>query len=226
MCEWLALGSQVNDWFALGLLDYLNPICYTAFTIIGFFYFRKIMKPGFFYVYFVGAIISLIGGFFIPTIKTLIGLGVMEWGLPVSKVIIANTGFLISGPTLFIGTLKANRVNASKDKNVTLNSVGILGANLAFLNKFIVGFGALGMIMIYVTCAKLAIERKRYYAVVTLVLALCGTLFNSVYSNAGTNLDSPEVHLIIEVFAVITNFMLVVSAYLLFIYKGKKKEEA
>ncbi len=213
----------MNDWFALGLLDYLNPICYTAFTIIGFFYFRKIMKPGFFYVYFIGAIISLIGGFFIPTIKTLIGLGVMEWGLPVSKVIIANTGFLISGPTLFIGTLKRNRLKVPNDNNVTLHSFGIAAVSLAFLNKFIVGFGALGMIMIYVTCGKLAIEKKRYPAVVTLVLALCGTLFNSVYSNIGNDLNSPAVHLVIEVFAVLTNFMLVVSAYLLFLYKGKKQ---
>ncbi|MCR5154794.1 MAG: hypothetical protein K6B75_08120 [Lachnospiraceae bacterium] len=214
---------DINEWFALGLLDYLNPICYTIFTIIGFRYFRKMMKPGFFYVYFVGAIISLIGGFFIPTIKTLIGLGVMEWGLPVSKVIIANTGFLISGPTLFIGTLKKNRVDAPQNNNVQLNSVGLLAANLAFLNNFIVGFGALGMIMIYVTCAKLAIERKRYYAAATLAISLFGTLFESFYSNSGADLNSPAVHLVIEVGAVITHLMLVVSAYLLFIYKDKKE---
>ncbi|MCR5153635.1 MAG: hypothetical protein K6B75_02195 [Lachnospiraceae bacterium] len=212
----------MNDWFALGLLDYINPICYTAFTIIGFFYFRKIMRPAFFYIYFVGAIISLIGGFFIPTIKTLIGLGVLEWGLPVSKVIIANTGFLISGPTLFIGTLKPLR-KESPNNNVTLNSFGLLAVDLAFLNKFIVGFGALGMIMIYVTCGKLAIEKKRYYALITLFISLCGTLFESVYSNSGTDLNSTAVHLVIEVGAVITHLMLVLSAYLLFIYKAKKQ---
>ena len=213
----------MNDWFALGLLDYINPICYTIFTVIGFFYFRKIMRPVFFYIYFVGAIISLIGGFFIPTIKTLIGLGVLEWGLPVKKVIIANTGFLISGPTLFIGTLKSLRRKEPESKNVTLNSFGLLTADLAFLNKFIVGFGALGMIMVYVTCGKLAIERKRYYALITLVISLCGTLFESVYSNSGTDLNSPAVHLVIEVGAVITHLMLVLSAYLLFIYKDKKQ---
>ncbi len=217
------MDLSVNDWFALGLLDYINPICYTTFTIIGFFYFRKIMKPVFFYIYFVGAIISLIGGFFIPTIKTLIGLGVLEWGLPVSKVIIANTGFLISGPTLFIGTLKANRLNTPDARNLKLNSLGVFAADLAFLNKFIVGFGALGMIMIYVTCAKLAIERKRYYAACTLAVSLCGTLFEAFYSNSGTDLNSPAVHLVIEVGAVITHLMLVLSAYLLFIYKDKKE---
>jgi hypothetical protein len=213
----------MNDWFALGLLDYINPICYTIFTIIGFRYFRKIMRPVFFYIYFVGAIISLIGGFFIPTIKTLIGLGVLEWGLPVSKVIIANTGFLISGPILFIGTLKPLRRKEPQNNNVTLNSFGLLAVDLPFLNKFIVGFGALGMIMIYVTCGKLAIERKRYYALITLIISLCGTLFESVYSNSGTDLNSPAVHLVIEVGAVITHLMLVLSAYLLFIYKDKKQ---
>ncbi len=223
MLEWLALGTAVNDWFALGLLDYINPICYTAFTVIGFFYFRKMMKPGFYYVYFVGAVISLIGGFFIPTIKTLIGLGIMDWNLPVSKVIIANTGFLISGPTLFIGTMKANRADAPKNKNVTLNSLGLLAADLAFLNKFIVGFGALGMILIYITTAKLAIERKRYYAVATIAISLCGTLFESFYSNSGTDLNSPLVHWVIEIGAVITHLMLVLSAYLLFIYKDKRE---
>jgi hypothetical protein len=223
MLEWLALGTAVNDWFALGLLDYINPICYTAFTVIGFFYFRKMMKPGFYYVYFVGAVISLIGGFFIPTIKALIGLGIMDWNLPVSKVIIANTGFLISGPTLFIGTMKANRADSPKTKNVTLNSLGLLAADLAFLNKFIVGFGALGMILIYVTTAKLAIERKRYYAVATIAISLCGTLFESFYSNSGTDLNSPLVHWVIEIGAVITHLMLVLSAYLLFIYKDKRE---
>lgn len=214
----------MNDWFALGLLDYLNPICYTIFTIIGFRYFRKIMKPVFFYVYLVGAIISLIGGFFIPTIKTLIGLGVMEWSLPVSKVIIANTGFLISGPMLFIGTLKANRIEASSDKSVKMLSLAPLAVNLKFLNNFIVGFGALGMIMIYITCAKLAIEKKRYCAAVTIAISLCGTLFEAFYSNSGADLNSPAVHLVIEVGAVITHLLLVVSAYLLFIYKGKKEK--
>lgn len=211
----------MNEWFALGLFDYINPICYTAFTIIGFFYFRKMMKPGFYYVYFAGAIISLIGGFFIPTIKTLIGLGILEWNLPVSKVIIANTGFLISGPTLFIGTLKANRLSSPEDKNVKLNSLAILAVDLAFLNNFIVGFGALGMIMIYVTCAKLAIERKRYYAAAAIAVSLCGTLFEAFYSNSGADLNSPAVHVVIEVGAVITHLMLVLSAYLLFIYKNK-----
>jgi hypothetical protein len=223
MLEWLALGTAVNDWFALGLLDYINPICYTAFTVIGFFYFRKMMKPGFYYVYFVGAVISLIGGFFIPTIKALIGLGIMDWNLPVSKVIIANTGFLISGPTLFIGTMKANRADSPKTKNVTLNSLGLLAVDLAFLNKFIVGFGALGMILIYITTAKLAIERKRYYAVATIAISLCGTLFESFYSNSGTDLNSPLVHWVIEIGAVITHLMLVLSAYLLFIYKDKRE---
>lgn len=207
---------------ALGLFDYINPICYTIFSIIGFKYFKKIMKSGFFYVYLVGCVISLIGGFFIPTIKTLVGLGIIEWGLPVSKVIIANTGFLISGPTLFIGTLKRNR---RENTDVTLLSSGG-GLGLAFLNKFIVGFGAFGMIMIYVTCAKLAIERKRYYAAITLVISLAGTLFESFYSNSGADLNSAAVHWIIEIGAVITHLMLVVSAYLLFIYKDKRQQAA
>lgn len=211
------MGNEFS--VALGMFDYINPICYTIFSIIGFKYFRKIMKKGFFYVYLVGCIISLIGGFFIPTIKTLVGLGIIEWGLPVSKVIIANTGFLISGPTLFIGTLKCNR---KENTDVTLLSAG--GLSLAFLNKFIVGFGALGMIMIYVTCAKLAIERKRYYAAITLVISLAGTLFESFYSNSGADLNSAAVHWVIEIGAVITHLMLVVSAYLLFIYKDKKQQ--
>ena len=208
----------MNDGFsvALGLFDYINPVCYTIFSIIGFKYFRKLMKPHLFCIYFVGCIISLVGGFFIPTIKTLVGLGIIEWKLPVSKVIIANTGFLISGPTLFIGTLKANRKEGS---NVRLLSIGSM--SLAFYNKLIVGFGAIGMIMIYVTCAKLAIERKRYGAVAAICVSLAGTLFESVYSNAGVNLNSAAVHWVIEIGAAITHLMLVVSAYLLFIREDK-----
>jgi len=205
----------------LGLFDFINPICYTIFTLIGLKYFYKLMKPEFFYTYLVGAIISLIGGFFIPTTKTLVGLGIIEWGLPVSKVIIANTGFLISGPTLFIGTLKKFRRDNSD--NMLLSVGGGLG--LAFLNKFIVGFGAFGMIMIYVTCAKLALEKKRPYAVITLIVSLAGTIFESFYSNSGADLNSAAVHWVIEIGAVITHLMLVVSAYLIFIYKDKSQQD-
>lgn len=212
----------MNEGFsvALGLFDYINPICYTTFSIIGFKHFRKIMKSGFFYVYLIGCIISLVGGFTIPTIKTLVGLGIIEWGLPVKPVTIANFGFLVSGPTLFLGTLKCNRRSGS---DIMLMSSGL---SLAFLNKFIVGFGAFGMIMIYVTTAKLAFERKRPYAAITLIVSLCGTLFESVYSNIGTDLNSPAVHWVIEIGAVITHVMLVVSAYLLFVYKDRKQSKA
>ena len=81
----------------LGLLDYLNPIFYaiTIYTIITNIY--PLLQIPYNYILLIGAIISLLFGFIIPTGKVMVGLGIIKFRMPVSLVFCVNFGILLSG---------------------------------------------------------------------------------------------------------------------------------
>ena len=81
----------------LGLLDYVNPILYsiTIITII-----RNTgagMGRPYSTILITGAVISIFFGFIIPTGKVIVGLGLIQFVMPVSLVFCVNTGILMSG---------------------------------------------------------------------------------------------------------------------------------
>ena len=81
----------------LGLLDYINPICYciTMVTIIRNT--RADMGQPYSLIFLIGAIISIFFGFVIPTGKVIVGLGLIKFRMPVPLVLCVNTGIFISG---------------------------------------------------------------------------------------------------------------------------------
>ena len=81
----------------LGLLDYINPIFYaiTIYTIISNIY--PLLQTPYNYILLIGAIISLLFGFIIPTGKVMVGLGIIKFRMPVSLVFCVNIGILLSG---------------------------------------------------------------------------------------------------------------------------------
>jgi hypothetical protein len=81
----------------LGLLDYVNPIFYaiTIYTIITNIY--PLLQIPYNYILLIGAIISLLFGFIIPTGKVMVGLGIIKFRMPVSLVFCVNFGILLSG---------------------------------------------------------------------------------------------------------------------------------
>ena len=66
---------------SLGLLDYVNPIFYaiTIYTIISNIY--PLLQAPYNYILLIGAIISLLFGFIIPTGKVMVGLGVIKFSI-------------------------------------------------------------------------------------------------------------------------------------------------
>ena len=91
-------GEKFNSFSVpLGLLDYINPICYciTMVTIIR--HTRAYMGQPYSAIFLIGAIISIFFGFIIPTGKVIVGLGLIKFRMPVSLVFCVNTGILISG---------------------------------------------------------------------------------------------------------------------------------
>lgn len=85
---------------ALGLFDYINPVFYgiTVITVL----LKLLLKANLptFIVFAVGAVVSLIFGLSIPTVKLLVGLGKMQFKMPVNLVSFVNGGILLSGIAL------------------------------------------------------------------------------------------------------------------------------
>ena len=70
----------------LGLLDYVNPVLYTVTALTIILNISKLMSLPYSIFYVAGAVISIIFGFCIPTVKVLIGLGRIKFKLPVMFV--------------------------------------------------------------------------------------------------------------------------------------------
>ena len=83
----------------LGLLDYINPIFYTItiMTIIKSIHLESPFKI----IMIIGAVLSIVFGFVIPTGKVIVGLGIIKFKMPVSLVFLVNVGILLSGLMLF-----------------------------------------------------------------------------------------------------------------------------
>ena len=78
----------------LGLVDYINPIFYgiTTFTIIKNM--NNVMSLPSYIFFIVGAVISLIFGLTIPTVKVLVGTGKIKFKMPVNFVFFVNSAKL------------------------------------------------------------------------------------------------------------------------------------
>ena len=95
----------MNDGFSiwLGLMDFLNPIIYTLFfvTLLKGLKARN-ADPGMIKVLTFGAILSLTAGYIIAAGKTIVGLGLIDFTLPVPLFYATDIGFLISGVTMLL----------------------------------------------------------------------------------------------------------------------------
>ena len=85
---------------ALGLFDYINPIFYAVTVITIMIKMLGAMSVPTYIIFTLGAVISLIFGFSIPTVKLIVGLGKMQFKMPVNLVSFVNTGILLSGIAL------------------------------------------------------------------------------------------------------------------------------
>ena len=199
----------------LGLLDYINPIFYsiTIITIIRNIY--SIIGTPYNIILLTGAIISIVFGFIIPTGKVIVGLGIIEFRMPVSLVACVNTGILLSGSMI----LKYS-INLEISSVITIFLIISLMLFITYkkskkINTIAVLTGAFGYILIYTSLIILSIKQGitvpivLYSFAIILFIMLCTIGIKA-------NLKNPKVHWIIEISNVICQFLVALGTILLF----------
>ena len=210
------MGQRFNRFSVpLGLLDYVNPILYsiTMTTIIKNI-FTAMGRP-FNSLLLIGAVISIFFGLVIPTGKVLVGLGVIQFVMPVSLVFCVNTGILLSGLMLLRFVLQL------KTGMFTLLTAAILAALMLLyrksrkLNTVAVLTGAAGYLLIYASLIILSVQKGGalpvilYAAAILLFAMLCAIGIKA-------NLKDPKIHWAIEISNVLCQLLVAIATVLLF----------
>ena len=210
------MGQRFNRFSVpLGLLDYVNPILYsiTMITIIKNI-FTAMGRP-FNSLLLIGAVISIFFGLVIPTGKVLVGLGVIQFVMPVSLVFCVNAGILLSGLMLLRFVLQL------KTGMFTLLTAAILAALMLLyrksrkLNTVAVLTGAAGYLLIYASLIILSVQKGGalpvilYAAAILLFAMLCAIGIKA-------NLKDPKIHWVIETSNVLCQLLVAIATVLLF----------
>ena len=210
------MGQRFNRFSVpLGLLDYVNPILYsiTMITIIKNI-FTAMGRP-FNSLLLIGAVISIFFGLVIPTGKVLVGLGVIQFVMPVSLVFCVNAGILLSGLMLLRFVLQL------KTGMFTILTAAILAALMLLyrksrkLNTVAVLTGAAGYLLIYASLIILSVQKGSalpvilYAAAILLFAMLCAIGIKA-------NLKDPKIHWVIETSNVLCQLLVAIATVLLF----------
>lgn len=207
--------ASENFSIALGLFDYINPIFYTITTFTIIHNMKAIINKPLLIVFILGAIISLIFGFSIPTVKFMVGLGKMKFKMPVNLVFYVNSGILLSGIALFNNVLNIPII-------IFVTILATLIALLIYVvyktrkfNTAAVLTGAIGYILIYTSLITLSIRNNITIPIILYAIAIF--LFVSlVLIGIKANLKDARVHWVIEICNVICQGLVAVSTVLLF----------
>lgn len=200
----------------LGLFDYINPILYgiTVTTILK--HMHGVMPSGLFWLFLCGSVISLVFGLSIPTVKLIVGLGRMQFKMPVNLVSYVNTGILLSGIALFCHVLGVNT-------GMLLGILACAAVIIAFLwhktgmfNTAAVLIGAVGYLMLYASLITLSVRADRTILVILYTVAICLFVFLCLVGILA-NLKDAKVHWVIEIANVICQMSVAVTTILLFL---------
>lgn len=210
------MGQRFNRFSVpLGLLDYVNPILYsiTMITIIKNI-FTAMGRP-FNSLLLIGAVISIFFGLVIPTGKVLVGLGVIQFVMPVSLVFCVNAGILLSGLMLLRFVLQL------KTGMFTLLTAAILAALMLLyrksrkLNTVAVLTGAAGYLLIYASLIILSVQKGGAFPVILYAAAIL--LFAMLCAiGIKANLKDPKIHWVIETSNVLCQLLVAIATVLLF----------
>ena len=198
----------------LGLLDYVNPILYTVTktTVIRNLYSQ--MGSPYNYLLLIGAIISIFFGFIIPTGKVIVGLGIIDFVMPVSLVFCVNSGILLSGLVLFKHIMNLD--------NVVFGIMAVLIVALLIfvyskhkkINTIAVLTGAVGYLLIYISLITLSIQKG---LIIPIILYAIAILLSVMLVGIGIkgNLKNPKVHWVIEISNVICQLLVAAATVML-----------
>lgn len=199
---------------ALGLFDYINPILYgvTVITIL-IKMFGKMSVPT--YILFaVGALISLVFGLSIPTVKLIVGLGKMQFKMPVNLVSFVNTGILLSGIALLSHVAGVKPLIMIIILLCAAAIVGFLWYKTGKFNTAAVLIGAVGYLMIYASLIALSIRAGVILPIILYALAICLFIFLCLVGIL-SNLQNAKVHWVIEISNVVCQFSVALSTVIL-----------
>ena len=199
----------------LGLLDYINPIFYsiTIITIIRNLY--SLMDLPYNIILLVGAIISIVFGFVIPTGKVIVGLGIIEFRMPVSLVFCVNTGIFLSGLMLLKYVLNLKLLLLIVIVIAIMLFLFMIYKKSKKINTVAVLTGAFGYLSIYLSLITIAIKRmivlpvSLYAIAILLFVMLCGIGIKA-------NLKDPKVHWVIEISNVVCQGLVAIGTVILF----------
>ena len=158
---------------ALGLTDYGNPILYTVTCVTLLVHMKELMPLPWAILWGLGALVSLAFGFTIPTVKLLIGLGKMQFSLPVNLVTYVKSGIFCYGIALMVNMLQLRPLTVLL---IALPAALFLGAVYVTTKKFnnvAVLIGAIGYLLIYTALITRAVTVGKTLSLVLYCMAVC-----------------------------------------------------
>ena len=199
----------------LGLLDYGNPVFYTVTMVTILKNMYGVMDRPFNVILLIGAIISIFFGLVIPTGKVIVGLGLIEFKMPVSLVACVNTGILISGLMMLRHVLELSLPVLLTILLVAAAALYLIYTKSKKFNTVAVMTGAIGYMLLYVSLIILSIEKDTFLPILFFVLAI---FFFFMLCGIGIKADlkNPKVHWVIEVSNVMCQFLVAVGTVILF----------
>ena len=203
----------------LGLLDYGNPVFYTVTITVTMVTILKnmygVMDRPFNVILLMGAIISIFFGLVIPTGKVIVGLGLIEFKMPVSLVACVNTGILISGLMMLRHVLELSLPALLIILLLAAAALYLIYSKSKKFNTVAVMTGAIGYMLLYVSLIILSVEKDTFLPILFYVLAI---FFFFMLCGIGIKADlkNPKVHWVIEVSNVMCQFLVAVGTVILF----------
>ena len=199
----------------LGLLDYGNPVFYTVTMVTILKNMYGVMDRPFNVILLMGAIISIFFGLVIPTGKVIVGLGLIEFKMPVSLVACVNTGILISGLMMLRHVLELSLPVLLIILLLAAAALYLIYTKSKKFNTVAVMTGAIGYMLLYVSLIILSIEKDTFLPILFYVLAI---FFFFMLCGIGIKADlkNPKVHWVIEVSNVMCQFLVAVGTVILF----------
>lgn len=200
---------------SLGLFDYINPIFYTITSITIMLNMFNVMDKPLYTLYIIGAIVSIIFGLTIPTVKVLVGLGKFSFKMPVNLVFYVNTGIYISGLALL--TYLFN-ISLFKFIFIILFTLALLALMLYKSKKFntvAVLIGAFGYILLYFSLINTSLIKALYLPLIMYIIAICLFIFLALVG-IKSDLKNPRVHWVIEISNVLCQGLVAIATILLF----------
>lgn len=200
---------------ALGLFDYINPVFYSITVITILINMFKVMTTPTYAAFAVGAVISIIFGLSIPTVKLIVGLGKMKFKMPVNLVSFVNTGILLSGIALISNIIKVKLLTFVIVLLCAGGIICFLWYKTGKFNTVAVLIGAVGYLMLYISLITLSIKKGMIPPVILYALAICLFVFLCLVGIL-SNLKNAKVHWVIEISNVICQFSVALGTLILF----------